>query len=466
MPSPTAPIRQRPAVSAAQPPTSWRWPLALVLCAALLRVLLLADAAPLRYPDTESYVQAARDLVSGDYSLSQGRRTPGYPLVIALAGESQRSVVLVQELAGVLTSLLLYAIALAATRRPGLAFGVGLMHCLNLQQLYLEGIVLSESLSAFSMAATLAALVAAAARLATGRPAVPLLLLTGAMGAYALMVRPQFIYLIGLLPLLAGFAASGWRPTRAAVAAAAWVVAPMVVVVLAWSAVVQAKVGPFTVSTQSGFGLVNHVHDELEYAPDEFRVVREILIRTRDARIKAVGNGFNTVWYGWPEVQRATGWTLPQASQQFKRMSLAIIQRRPLQYVNTVSQAWLAYWTAPNLWAPDLISPPALRQALEGLWWLENKLLRLANLAFVVLVAAVLVWQPLRRRLRWDLVLTALATTVLLSSLLQALADNGSNSRYAMPTQPLVLVLLAVAAARWQKATPAPATWRNTAAAA
>ena len=415
-------------------------------------MLLLAGDAPLTYPDTDSYVQAARDLISGDHSASQGRRTPGYPLVIALAGGSQPTIVLLQEIAGVLTSLLLYAITLAATRRPVLAFAVGLSHSLNLQQLYLEDILLSESLSAFSVAAALAALVAAAARLGSGRSATLLLLLTGVLGAYALMVRAQFIFLLGSLPLLAAFAVSGWRPNRSglvsAARAAAWVAVPMLVAIVAWSALVQAKVGPFTVSTQSGFGLVNHVHDQLEYAPQEFAVVRDILIRTRDARIKVVGNGFNTVWYGWPEVQRATGWTLPQASQQFKRMSVAIIQRRPWQYLGTVTSAWLAYWTVPNLWEPERITPVALGRALEGVWWLEHKLLRLANLAFVGLVAAVVVLPQLRRRLHWDLILTALAATVLLSSLLQAAADHGSNSRYGMPTQPLVLVVLVVAAAR------------------
>ena len=162
-----------------------------------------------------------------------------------------------------------------------------------------------------------------------------------------------------------------------------------------------------------------------------------------------MGNGFNTVWYSWPEVHRATGWTVPQASVQYKRMSLAIMARRPLQYANTVTRAWLAYWTVPNLWEPERIAPPALRRALEAVWWVEHKLLRLANALFVLLVAAVVAIPAVRRRLQWDLALSALAGTVLLSSVLQALADHGSNSRYAMPTQTLVVVVLMLAAARW-----------------
>ncbi len=458
----------------AKPQAAWLWAAALLACALLLRLALLAHTPPLAYPDTETYVQAARDLVSGDQTIGQARRTPGYPALIVLAGGTEpgaeQALVVWQQIAGVLASLLLYAMTLLATRRPALAFGVGLLHSLNLQQLFLENILLSESLSAFSVVATLLALVLALARLRAGQAAAALLLLTGVLGAFALMVRPQFIFFIGLLPLLAVFVAlapGSWQPNRAGLLAAAWLAAPMLVAVLAWSALVQAKVGPFTVSTQSGFGLVNHVHDELEYAPEEFAVVRDILIRVRDERIAKVGNGFNTVWYGWPEVRRVTGWTLPQASDQFKRMSGAIIKRRPLQYLGTVSRAWLAYWTVPNLWEPDHIQPAALRGALEGLWWVEHKLLRLANLVFVVLVLAVAAWPALRHRLAWDSTLTALAATVLLSSVLQALADHGSNSRYAMPTQSLVVLVLVLALARrWPVPGLAPGARGGSAAAA
>ena len=437
-----------------QPPAArhhlaWPWALALLACAVLLRLALLGGQAPISFPDTATYIEAARDLVSGDYSIGQARRTPGYPALVALLGESGNALMQWQQVAGVASSLLLFAITLRITQRPGLAFAVGLGHSLNLQQLFMESLLLTESLTAFCVMATLWALLLACRRLAAGRAAVAWLLLSGLLGALSVMVRPQFIFFLGLLPLLAGYAAQGWRPGGRALAAAAWVLTPMLAAVLAWSALVQAKVGTFTVSTQSGFGLVNHIHDELEYAPAEFALVRDIMIRTRNARVAEVGNGFNTVWYSWPEVHRATGWTVPQASVQYKRMSLAIMARRPLQYANTVTRAWLAYWTVPNLWEPERIAPPALRRALEAVWWVEHKLLRLANALFVLLVAAVVAIPAVRRRLQWDLALSALAGTVLLSSVLQALADHGSNSRYAMPTQTLVVVVLMLAAARW-----------------
>src|SRR6478752_538227 len=49
---------------------------------------VLAGYDPVAQPDTGTYVSAARDLATGDWSRSEGRRTPGYPLFIALLGDS------------------------------------------------------------------------------------------------------------------------------------------------------------------------------------------------------------------------------------------------------------------------------------------------------------------------------------------------------------------------------------------
>jgi hypothetical protein len=121
----------------------------------------------------------------------------------------------------------------------------------------------------------------------------------------------------------------------------------------------------------------------------------------------------------------------------------------PGRYAASVARAWVDFWTVPIFWKPEQIGSDTLRSAIEGVWWLQHKLLRLANLTFVLLVVAVLGSLALRRRLRWDIGLTSIAVTVLLSSLIQALADQGASSRYHLPTQSLVLLVLMVAWARW-----------------
>lgn len=436
------------------PPHPWPWAIALAVACIALRLVLLQGYGPMSYPDTGTYMQAAADLLSGDYSTGQARRPPGYPLLIALVGPSPAALVYAQMALGVATSLLLFAITLRLTQRPGLAFGIGLAHSLNLQQLFQEATLLTETLSAFATIATLALFVFVLRPLKHGRSGKALVAALAALGvlaAFALLVRPQFVFLVGLLPALVLLAVSGWRwPSARSAGLAFAVAAPAVAVVLAWCALVNVKVGHFTLSTQSGFGMVNHVIDYIELAPDRYAPVREVLLKTREARVAEAGHSRNTIWYAWPEIQRVTGWSLPEASRQLQRMCQEMFIAYPGRYAVSVASAWVDFWTVPIFWEPEKIQPPVMAGVLDGIWWVEHKLLRLANLAFVLLVGAAALLPQVRRALRWDLAMTAMAATILLSSLIQALADQGASSRYALPTQSVAVLMLFVALARWR----------------
>ncbi len=430
---------------------TWPWLAGLLIIGALLRGLLLSGYSPASYPDTGTYITAARDLLSGDFTLGQGRRTPGYPLLIALVGEDPRHIVMAQMAAGLAVSLMLYLIALRMTQRPGLAFAIGLSYHLNLQQLFLEGALVTEPLTTLLLAAMVATLLAALQRLRQGRTAAPFVLGAGVLAAAAIMVRPQFIFLPLLLPLLVVYAVSALRwPTPRAWSHGALILLPSVLAVLGWSAVVQAKTGYFTMSTQSGIGLVNHSVEFIELAPERYATVRDILLKYRAERRAAAGHAGNTIWYALPEIRQATGWTLPEASREMHKMSTEMFAEHPVRYALSVARPWVEFWTVPIIWETSQISPPWLVRPLEALWWVQHKLLRLSNLLFVLLVAAVLVSQHARRAVQWDLSATAISALVMASSLLQAMADRGAGSRYAVTTQALVLLVVLVSASRWR----------------
>jgi len=433
------------------------WMIALVLLGVLLRTLLLGGYEALPSPDSSTYIAAARDLASGgDFAQSAGRRTPGYPLFITAVGEEPSRIAAVQMALGIGTSLLLFFIALHMTGRPGVAFAAGLSYSLNLQQLFLEAALLTEPLTTFMIAAMVLALLVTLRRLRSGGSAIGLAVLVGACGAAAIMVRPQFIFLPLLLPPLVIYAASGLRwPSARALGHAALVVLPIALAVLGWAKVVEAKTGYFTMSTQSGFGVVNHSVNFIELAPPEFAQVRDILLKHRAERIAASGHAGNTIWYAWPEIRQATGWSLPEASRQLQRMSTQIFAAHPLLYAQSVLQPWLEFWTVPILWAPDRVQPAWMAAPLEAAWWVQHKLLRLANLLFVGVVAAVVVSRRARHALNWDLDATAISALILASSVLQALADRGAGSRYAMTVQALVVLMLLVCSVRLRFLPPA-----------
>lgn len=438
---------------------TWPFLVALLLIGVLVRALLLGGYTPATYPDSSTYIAAAHDLRSGDFNEGQGRRTPGYPLLIALVGDTPQHIVMAQMVAGLAVSVLLFFIALRMTQRPWLAFAAGLSYHLNLQQLFLEGAVVTESLTTLLLAAMVVTLLWALQRLRDGKPAATAVLGTGVLAAAALMVRPQFIFLPLLLPLLVIYAPSApRRPTARAWGYAAVVALPSIIAVLGWASVLQAKTGHFALSTQSGFGLVNHSVEFIELAPERYAVVRDILLTHRAERIAAAGHAGNTVWYALPDIRSATGWTLPEASKELQRMSTQMFAEHPMQYALSVTRPWLEFWTVPIIWEPQNLRPAWLAEPLEVVWWIEHKLLRLSNLVFVLLVVGVLLSRRVRQAARWDLNASAISALILASSLLQAMADRGAGSRYAVTTQALLLLVVVASAVRWRAGHAASST--------
>ena len=416
------------------------WLLALIAACVLIRAWAPFPDELVKVPDSSTYITAARELVSGDFSQGLGRRTPGYPLLVAAVGEDHGAMKLTQMTLGVLTSTFLFAITLLMTGRPVLGFAVGLLHSLNMQQLFLEGVLLTETLSTATAVLTAAALLFALHRIRSRRASGAIVLSVGILAAAAILVRPQFLFFVFLLPAFVLYAAAGLRwPSRRAIGLAALITAPMVAAVVGWAAVLYVKVGHFTMSTQSGLGLVNHSIFFIEHAPARYATVRDILIEYRAKRIAEIGHPGNTIWYALPAIREATGWSLPETSREMQRMSAQMFMEHPVRYALGVASAWLEFWTVNTVW----IAP-----SLDRLWWVEHKLLRLANLAFALIVCAVVVSRRFREALHWDLGMTVIAAMILGSSLLQAMADRGAGSRYGITSQSLVVLVVMVAASR------------------
>lgn len=435
------------------------WLAALLLLGVAVRLTCFVGYGLQIFPDSSTYMQAATDLLSGDFSIGLARRTPGYPLALTLAGLSPRYVFGLQAVAGLGISAMLFSMARRLGGSQRIAFVAGASYSLNLQQLFQEATLLTETVSTFAVVGASLALAATIQRLRRSQVDVTLMLLTGALAGYAVMVRPQYVVFAAVVPLTLLYAIGGRRwPTPRAMGLAAIATLPIVLIILAWCTVVYVKVGYFTMSTQSGFGMVNHPIDYIERAPPQYEKVRAILVRTRDERVAQVGHSRNTIWYAWPEIQQATGWTLPEASRHFQRMCTQMFKDDPVRYAISVAHAWFDFWAVPIFWEPGQVNPPWLGAALDKFWPRQMWVLRAFNLAFVSLVALVLVWPRARQATRWGIEMTAIAAVVLMSSVVQALADQGASARYAIPTQALVVVVVLIAGWRaWHDRRPTSA---------
>lgn len=417
------------------------WLLILLFSGAIVRVALLNVYEPFSAPDTGTYWASAKELAGSppdDYT--PGRRTPGYPVFLLLIGPDEHRIIAVQMALGLLTSFALFLIGLRLIGNPMLAFLVAAAHEFNIQQLLLAGALMTETLTTFLLVAMTLGLMVILDRLQQGDSVVSLALLVGLVAAAAIMVRPQYLYLGALLPALVLYAGSGWRwPSRRIVLHALAIAVPVGVAVLGWAKLVEKQSGYFALSTQSGFGLVNHSVEFIELAPPQYSQVRDILLRYRAERVEASGHAGNTVWYAWPEIQLTTGWTLPEASGHFQTMSKEMFMKHPDKYALSVVRPWVEFWTVPLIWDRRGVTSEEVAERIQSIWNVQHPLLRLANAAFLALAALTIFVKSMRPSVS----LFAVGAIIFGSSLLQALADRGAGSRYAVSVQALVIVCLA-----------------------
>jgi hypothetical protein len=155
-----------------------------------------------------------------------------------------------------------------------------------------------------------------------------------------------------------------------------------------------------------------------------------------------------------PEIRHVTGLSLPEVSRQMQKMSLEMFARHPVLYGVSAAHAWIDFWTVPFFGKLDQLTPGWLASPLAAAWRVEFWLLRIANLAFVMLVFLVLISRRVRQRVRWDLDMTAISALILLSSVIQALADQGASSRNAVTIQALVVLVVMVAWLRFRRLSP------------
>ena len=440
--SPAAELRSQPSSARA-------WLLSLLLVGAVLRLGFWMVYAPQPYPDTDTYVTTARYFTTGDYTGYEGRRTPGYPLLIALGGFSPSGVWALQMLCGLGISALLFYVALQATGRPGFAWLIGMTYNLNLAQLFFEANLLSETLTTLTLAATVAALALSVNRMRAGRPVLGPALLLGALGGVVALVRPQFVYLPLLLAAILGYAslvagrARIWPSALRAVAVAV----PGLVLVLGWCAFNYARIGYFQVTTQFGIGLMAQSLPFVEDAPERYALIRDIYIKHRNAKIAETGR-HNAEWDAIPELKKKTGLGLPALSKELERMSIGLFLRHPVGYGIGVARAWVDFWLAPNYWRPEQLRPEPVGTAARLIWRVEHPLVRLSNAVFLVLTAGVAISAGLRRRVAWDVTLTGIVAIVLTGSIVPAFSFWGENARYAIPVQALVIAVVLIAAER------------------
>lgn len=414
---------------------AWWTSLVLVVGAALLvRMPVWATYAPVPANDTGSYETVAHMIASGDFSGYDAMRTPGYPLFMLACGMRPGVMWAVQSLMGIAAAA--FAFLMASRLARGLVMPVlaGLSVALATNLVFFESLLQSETLA---LALILLGSWLAQRALLGGHDRAAVL--AGVVLAFAALVRPLY-FVLGPVGALGAALLLGPRRWRIALS----LLAPVVTVYLGLSAFNYAKVGYFGGTTHLGLHLFNHTIGFAESASDRYAEVREIAIRQRDAhRDELLVNDDNRAFtrgYATAEMQERFGLDAVALCKLLQGFSFDAILRNPVAYGWSVAITWLRFWRVPLVMYPEPFRSRAVERVYAALWWPVKLWWLGLNIAFLLLGPPIL----LRLR-RPDPVAVSLATLwlmVIAASVVQALIEYSDNSRYWVPTAPLVAVVV------------------------
>ena len=406
--------------------------------AVLERAVLYFFYRPVSYNDTASYRRAAEAILNG-WKSYDGTRLPGYPFFLAIAGSDQH-VYLAQLLLGMVTTLLVFYLGWRVSKQGWFAALVALAHAMNLQQLFFEADLISESLTTFFVILTLAGVVT----LFYSSEKTPLwktLLYAfwiGIAGSAAALVRPLFV----LLPFIATFfILFFWRTLRGVRWGSVLVVGLVSLTLIGtWVNFLHQRFDRWGLDTLTGYHLVQHTGAFFEYVPDQYAAIRDMFIRYRDEHITQTGTAGNAIWNAIPALEQVSGLSFYDLSDTMARISIQLIREHPVLYLQSAWEGWLWFWKAPVYWSPANIPNPLVASLLTDLVLFDRGGAFVANLAFLG-VSLAFIWSKYRKVYAMDIYLWFMVVFIWLTSILQTLPDHGDNPRFSVPIQSMVVFI-------------------------
>lgn len=385
------------------------------------------------FPDSEGYIYLGRLLSKLQLSGYVGERTPGYPLLITVAGNNLTITVFFQLTIGIFTSILLYKNLLLLKFHPKPAIWLCLFLSAFLHVIFYETAILTEALTLFFM--TLA--VYCYLRSFMENPSLKALLFFGFVLGYLVFIKPFYIF----LPFLFyGFYVLKDFHFRRIINKRILIFIFPIVSFLGWSYVNKINTGHFVPTTFYGYNVAQNCVYFAEKTPDEFKTIREIYVQHREITKKEHTDIAMSIWFAYADLRNATGLSFIELSDQLNQFGKTAIQNNPVDYLKQVLfRSWVDFWKVDMYWNYHDFKVPYINKVFIGIWYIQMAILQLLKIIFVVLIPFQLLDFFTRKKITPEFVFSMI---IFCTSVLQAISTYGNNSRFSYPFESLMVIVV------------------------
>lgn len=395
------------------------------------------------FSDSGEYCRAAKLLFDTDCELASGKllypRVPGYPLLIAVAGGSPSVIVLLQSVMGVAIAVLLYLIFARITSRPLLSFLIGLAYSINPSQLLFEFTLLTETATTFMVTLAVFLLFLIVRRNGAVRWYHPALL--GLTVGACMLTRSEYLVLAALtvLFLLLSFKTALRRRFFLTVV----FFIPIILLSGGWKAYRQYRFpGNEYTCMYPGLQIVTHTVEFVEFAPDRFSGIRDVIIDHRE-RYRRQG-GVDLCWAfsrSLPALLETTGLSLAELSDTLLVMTASTACKKPVKFLSSVTRAFVRFykptWYSRQFGIRSVIAGPRLSSKLVAIFYTMFHLACMAT--FLGYPFLYLCFPAVRDKTLICPESVFIYAFVFAVSVPQAVMILGDNMRYKTPVEPLMI---------------------------
>lgn len=404
----------------------------IIVCLAIRLICILVYRHITIFPDSEGYIGLAELLSNGSLDGYTGERSPGYPLLIAVMGNNLALIAALQMVLGIATALLFFKTVLRLNFPVKCALTVTLLLTTLLHVVFYETAILTESFTLFFV--TLIFYMLFGGFYERGFPVKKMLLLGFALG-YLTFIKPFYIF----LPfIIYGLYVLKFFSLRTIINKRIVILIFPLIAFLGWSYVNKINTGYFVSTTYYGINIAQNCVYFAEKAPAEYKQISDIYVKHREEAIATNKDVAMTIWFAYDELTEKTGLSFTELSYELAQFSKAAIAANPADYLKQVALvSWRDFWKVDMYWNYGDFKIAPARKILLALWYVQCHMLLAVKILFVLLLPYHIFIFIRRRKVSPVFIISII---VLSTSILQAMATYGTNSRFSYPFEFFMVV--------------------------
>jgi len=401
-----------------------------------LLIFFLIYPSESSFPDSGSYFRLAKKLSTMSLEGYDGKRSPGYPLLILFAFGKVKLAVVYQFLIGTICSIVWYKtlINFKFSAKQSLYVAIFLQSFLNV--FFYETAILLESLSLFCVSVVIYYITHPKYK---NGGTIKQELVLGLILGFLVLIKPFFAYIPFLIYGL--FTLKEFRVNRLISKKLILLVFPLVVY-FGWSYINKLNTGYFVSTTFLGLNLAQNCVYFAEKAPEEYQWIGKPYAKYRDKTIAEERDVAMSIWNAYGEGKAFDHYNLSfeELSHEFGEFAKATIAANPKDYIKqVVLRSGFDFWKPSIDWNQDNFRFNSAFQIFSTIWAIQQVILIGITIAFIC-ISVIIVFRSFKKR---EIDMTViLISFVLTPAILQALVTYGTNSRYSYPFDFIMVFVL------------------------